>query len=72
MRLEHSAQGYVAVGDKALVGDNIAHVDLSDGSTVHVMGMYNDNGEYTDVGLYTHSSSIVWMLQNDDPTVEWK
>lgn len=72
MNLEHSAQGYVAVGDKALVGDNIAHVDRNDGSTVHVMGMYNDKGEYTDVGLYVHSSSIVWMLQDDDHTVDWK
>ena len=72
MRLEYSAQGYVALEGGALIGDNIAHVDLSDGSTVHVMGMYNDTGEYTDVGLYTHSDSIVWMLQDDDPTVEWK
>ncbi len=72
MHLEHSAQGYVAVGDKALVGDNVAHVDLADSTTVHNMALYNDAGEETGVNVIAHSSSIVWMLQSDDPTVEWK
>ena len=71
MSLEQSAQGYVAVGDRALVGDNIGYASMGDGST-HMMGMYNDAGEYTDTGIIVHSESIVWKLQDDDPTVDWK